>query len=289
MIVLLSRWFRRRAHRVRHAVTLRVPSARIRSGAHSVPVTHSHRRAARAEFMENGRRNTGPQAEERKTPAHGGAMGSTGKEPLGEEVLGEAELKAILRHAVPRAYPKNTIVVSEGDRAETLYIVASGRLKIYVSDEKGKEIVLNHAGPGEYFGEVMLDEGPRSASVMTVEPTRLLVVSKEDFASFLSASPEFALHLIRKLVRRVRALTGTVKSLALMDVYGRVARMLLELAVDRDGRRVITNRPTQQEMASRVGCSREMISRILTDLAEGGYVEVDRETITIARALPRAW
>jgi CRP/FNR family transcriptional regulator, cyclic AMP receptor protein len=216
-------------------------------------------------------------------------MGSTGKEPLGEEVLSEAELKAILQHAVPRAYPKNTIVVSEGDRAETLYIVASGRLKIYVSDEKGKEIVLNHAGPGEYFGEVMLDEGPRSASVMTVEPTRLLVVSKADFASFLSASPGFALHLVRKLVRRVRALTGTVKSLALMDVYGRVARMLLELAVERDGKQVIENRPTQQEMASRIGCSREMISRILTDLAEGGYVEVDRETITIARALPRAW
>jgi CRP/FNR family cyclic AMP-dependent transcriptional regulator len=212
-----------------------------------------------------------------------------GKEPLREEALSESELKAILQHAVPRAYPKNTVIVSEGDRADTLFIVASGRVKVYVSDEKGKEIVLNDAGPGEYFGEVMLDEGPRSASVMTVEPTRLLVVTKEDFQAFIAASPEFAAHLVRKLIRRVRALTGTVKSLALLDVYGRVARMLLELAVERDGRRVIEKRPTQQEMASRVGCSREMISRILTDLAEGGYITVDRERITIARALPRAW
>ncbi len=216
-------------------------------------------------------------------------MGSTRNEESREEILSEPQLKAILQRAVPRAYPKNTIVVSEGDRADTLCIVASGRVKIYVSDEKGKEIVLNHAGPGEYFGEVMLDEGPRSASVMTVEPTRLLVVTKQDFQGFLAGSPEFATHLIRKLIRRVRALTGTVKSLALMDVYGRVARMLLELAVERGGKQVIENKPTQQEMASRVGCSREMISRILTDLAEGGYISVDRDRITIARALPRAW
>jgi CRP/FNR family cyclic AMP-dependent transcriptional regulator len=216
-------------------------------------------------------------------------MPDAGNESSSQEALSESELKAIVQRAVPRAYPKNAVLVSEGDRGDALYVVISGRVKIYVSDDKGKEIVLNHAGPGEYFGEVMLDEGPRSASVMTVEPTRLLVVQKEEFRNFLAASPDFAAHLIRKLIRRVRALTGTVKSLALMDVYGRVARLLIELAVERDGQFVIEKRPTQQEMASRVGSSREMVSRILTDLAEGGYIKVDRDRITIARTLPRAW
>jgi len=211
------------------------------------------------------------------------------KNPSPDDVLSEAELKGIARRAVTRTHPKNTVVVSEGDRTDSLYVVVSGRVKIYVSDEEGKEIVLNHAGPGEYFGEMVLDEGPRSASVMTLEPTRFLIVPKEDFSDFMAKSPEFALHLVRKLIRRVRALTNDVKSLALMDVYGRVARMLLDLAVEHDGALVIENRPTQQEIANRVGASREMISRILTDLADGGYITVERDRLTIARALPRAW
>ena len=214
---------------------------------------------------------------------------SNPKDASPDDVLSDAALKAVSQRAVMRTFAKNTVIVSEGDRTDSLYIVVSGRVKIYVSDEKGKEIILNQAGAGEYFGEMMLDEGPRSASVMTLEPTRFLVVPKEDFATFVAKSPEFSLHLIRKLIRRVRALTHDVKSLALMDVYGRVARMLLELAVERDGALVIEGRPTQQEMANRVGASREMISRILTDLTEGGYIEVERDRITIARALPRAW
>lgn len=211
------------------------------------------------------------------------------KDPSPDDVLSEAELKAVSQRGVTRVFPKNTVVVSEGDRTDTLHIIVSGRVKIYVSDEKGKEIVLNHAGPGEYFGEMVLDEGPRSASVMTLEPTRFLVIPQEDFKGVVAQSPDFSLHLIRKLIRRVRALTNDVKSLALMDVYGRVARMLLDLAVERDGALVIENRPTQQEMANRVGASREMISRILTDLAGGGYITIARDRITIARTLPRAW
>jgi CRP/FNR family cyclic AMP-dependent transcriptional regulator len=148
--------------------------------------------------------------------------------------------------------------------------------------------VLNHAGPGEYFGELVLDGGTRAASVMTLEPCRFLIVPKEDLRELVAQSPDFALHLIRKLIRRVRVLTGDVKSLALMDVYGRVARMLLEHAVERDGALVIEERPTQQEMANRVA-SREMVSKILGELASGGYISVERDRIRIARALPRAW
>jgi CRP/FNR family cyclic AMP-dependent transcriptional regulator len=205
-----------------------------------------------------------------------------------DEVLTPAELKAVSAQAITRSFPKNTVVVHEGDSTDSLYIVVSGRVKIYVSDEAGREIVLNHAGPGEYFGEMTLDEGPRSASVMTLEPTRFSVIPKDDFHDFVAKSPEFSLHLIRKLIRRVRALTGDVKSLALMDVYGRVARALLELAEDRDGLLVIEQRPTQQEIASRVGASREMVSRILKDLAEGGYVAVEGRRMIVARTLPRS-
>src|SRR6266850_697620 len=210
------------------------------------------------------------------------------KDPSPDDVLSEAELKAVSQRAVTRVFPKNTVVVSEGDQTDSLYIIVSGRVKIYVSDDKGKEVVLNESGPGEYFGEMVLDEGPRSASVMTLEPTRFLVVPKEDFKEFVAKSPAFSLHLICKLIKRVRALTNDVKSLALMDVYGRVARMLLDLAVERGAVLVIENKPTQQEMASRVGASREMISRILGDLASGGYIEVERDRIVIAKSLPRA-
>jgi CRP/FNR family cyclic AMP-dependent transcriptional regulator len=209
--------------------------------------------------------------------------------PSPDEILSVIDLRDTAQHAVTRTFPKNTVVVSEGDQTDSLYIIVSGRVKIYVSDDKGKEIVLSEAGPGEYFGEMVLDEGPRSASVKTLEPTQFLVIPKEDFTEFLVKSKEFSLRLILKLIRRVRALTNEVKNLALMDVYGRVARMLLDLAVDRDGVLVIEKRPTQQEMADRVGASREMVSRILGDLTSGGYIEVERDRITIARTLPRAW
>ena len=211
------------------------------------------------------------------------------KGPSPDELLDVIDLMDFAQRAVTRTFPKNTVVVREGDRTDSLYIIVSGRVRIYVSDEKGKEVALNESGPGEYFGEMVLDEGPRSASVMTLEPTQFLVVPKEDFREFVKKNPEFSLHLIYKLIKRVRALTNDVKSLALMDVYGRVARMLLELAVERDGVLVIESKPTQQEIASRVGASREMVSRILGDLTVGGYIEVERDRITIAKTLPRTW
>jgi len=211
------------------------------------------------------------------------------KGPSPDELLDVIDLRDFAERAVTRTLPKNTVVVSEGDRTDSLYIIVSGKVKIYVSDKKGKEVVLNESGPGEYFGEMVLDEGPRTASVMTLEPTQFLVVPKEDFREFVKKNPEFSLHLIYKLIKRVRALTNDVKSLALLDVYGRVARMLLDLAVERDGALVIEGKPTQQEIASRVGASREMVSRILGDLTVGGYIEVERDRITIAKTLPRTW
>lgn len=209
--------------------------------------------------------------------------------PMPFKGLKESDLQAISARAVTRPFPKNAVVVTEGDRSDSLYIILSGRVKYYVSDEQGKEIVLSEAGPGEYFGEISLDEGPRSASVMTLEPTRFSVIPHEDFRTFLAQSPEFAFDLIGKLIQRVRALTDNVKSLALMDVYGRVARMLLELATERDGVLTIEGKPTQQDLANRVGASREMISKIMKDLETGAYIKVEPKRIVIAKSLPRAW
>ena len=205
------------------------------------------------------------------------------------EILSDAELRAISRRGSTRSYSKNTVVVSEGDLTDTLYIILSGRVREYDSDTQGREVTLSEQGAGEYFGEMVLDEGPRSASVITLEPSRFLVVPKNDVLDFLGDNPAFAVHLIRKLIRRSRALTANVKSLALLDVYGRVARLLLELAEDRDGLLMIEPRPTQQDMASRVGASREMVSKILTDLASGGYVRVEGRRMVIAKTLPSRW
>ena len=192
-------------------------------------------------------------------------------------------------HAVTRAFPRNAVVLNEGDRTDSLYIILEGRVKAFVADADGKEVVLSTQGPGEYFGEMVLDEGPRSASVMTLEASRFLIVPKANFKDFLVRNPLFAARLIEKLIHRVRALTENVKSLALMDVYGRIARLLLDLAEKRDGKLVITERLTQKDIASRVGASREMVSLILKDLTAGGYIRNEGHTIVIERNPPPHW
>jgi CRP/FNR family transcriptional regulator, cyclic AMP receptor protein len=206
-----------------------------------------------------------------------------------DEVLSAAELEALAAHAVKRSLPKRAVIINEGDPADALYIILTGRVKVYAADADGREVVLLTQGPGEYFGEMMLDEGPRSASVMTLEPSTFLVIPKASLRQFLVQNPAFALRLIEKLIHRVRALTASVKSLALMDVYGRVAGLLLDLADEREGTWVINERLTQQDIANRVGASREMVSRILKDLADGGYIAVQRDRIVINRKPPARW
>ena len=204
--------------------------------------------------------------------------------------LSEKHLKALSEWGNVKAYPKNTVIVNEGDRSDTLFIILSGRVKVYLADEEGKEVLLSTQGPGEYFGEMILDQGPRSASVITLEPSKFSVITTDQFKKFLTEHPDAGPELVMSLIHRVRELTKTVGNLALLDVYGRVARLLLELATEeKNGEMVISERLTQQEMANRVGCSREMISRILKDLRIGGYLRMDGERIIIARNPPRAW
>ncbi len=203
-------------------------------------------------------------------------------------ILTSDELAAIAPHAKARVYPAKTIVVTEGDRAGALFVILEGRCKAYVSDEEGREAVLSVMGPGEYFGEITLDDGPRSASVMTLESVKVLVVPLKEFRDFVAANPDFATHFIGKLIRRIRDLTKTVGNLSLLDVYGRVARLLLDSARE-EGGRLVVERLRQTDIAGRVGCSREMVSRIFKDLVKGGYIALEEERIVIVRKPPAKW
>ena len=203
--------------------------------------------------------------------------------------LGPALLAELSKHGVPRLVRERTVLVTEGERTDALYIIMEGRVRAYVSDGAGREVVLSVMGPGEYFGEVAFDEGPRSASVITLEPCKLLVIPRAEFAGFLESHPAFSMHFIHKLIHRIRVLTDNVRSLALMDAYGRVARLLLDESVTKDGQRFVPERLTQSDIASRVGCSREMVSRIFKDLVKGGYIAMETDRIVIHRKPPAHW
>jgi CRP/FNR family cyclic AMP-dependent transcriptional regulator len=205
------------------------------------------------------------------------------------ELLPKPLLDKIAAVATVRAFPKRAIIVTEGDDSDSLYVMISGKARVFVADDKGREVQLNQLGVGEYFGEVTLDGGPRSASVMALEDCRCAVVKRAELTAFIEKNPELAIHIVRKLARRVRDLTENVRSLALMDVYGRVARLLLELAEDNEGRLVVSEPLTHKDIASRVGASREMISRIFSDLADGGYVRKEEGLLVIARKPPPRW
>lgn len=201
--------------------------------------------------------------------------------------LSDEELATIEQHAISRSYPKNSIILNEGDQTDSLYIVLTGKVKVYLSDESGKEVILNIQGPGQYFGELALvDDAERSASVITMEKSTFLVITKAEFKDVLAKHPDIAFNLIRDLTRTVRSLTDNVKSLALLDVYGRVAKTLLGLATDQGDRLVIEGKLTQQDIADRIGASREMVARILKDLATGGYISYEQKSIVINERLP---
>lgn len=215
------------------------------------------------------------------------ARSETSADPFGP--LAPEILRGIASTGVVRSYPKNAVLINEGDGGDSLYIVLSGRVKVYSSNPAGREVVIAFHGPGEYLGEMSLDGSPRSASVVTLEPTTCALVTRASFREFILAHPEFALHLIERLIQRVRVTTESVKSLALSDVYGRLVKLLLALAVERDGKLIVPEKLTQQDIAERVGASRDMISRLLKDLVAGGYLDVSDRTITVLKKPPPGW
>lgn len=203
--------------------------------------------------------------------------------------LAPSERETIASHAISRTYPKDTLIMERGSPGDLLFLLIEGRVKIFIDDDNGKEIQLNEEGPGAYLGDLALLSGAtRTASVTTLEECRFLVLTKEAFVDCLSAHPELAFNLIRGLVERIYRLTEDVSDLALLDVYGRVTKTLMECSSEMEGRRV-TEPFTHKELASRVGASREMVSKILKDLRFGGYIGVEGRQFVINRKFPAKW
>jgi CRP/FNR family cyclic AMP-dependent transcriptional regulator len=215
----------------------------------------------------------------------------TGEPPSQAQLaaIGDAFVRDLAALGRVRSYPKNTVIITEGDSSDSLFVVLTGKVKAFVSDAEGHELILDTQGPGDYVGEMALDGKPRSASVVTLEPTTFSVVQREPLRDAIRRNPDFALEMLSKVIERARDATDNVKNLALLDVYGRVARLLLNMAVEADGKLRIPEKITQQEIAERVGASRDMVSRIFRDLTVGGYISVENRIITINKKPPARW
>lgn len=205
--------------------------------------------------------------------------------------LNESEKQLLIRAARKKTYPKNTIILSEGDNTDSLYMVCKGQVKVSIVDEYGKEVILALLGPGEYFGEMsaMADGAARSACVVTREACEVMVLQKDDFRKIIKDNPDVIIALLRKSMERLREANKKIESLALLDVYGRVARLFTNLSKPCGGAQVIEERLTHQDIANMVGSSREMVSRVLKELTLGGYITVTHKTITINGKLPYSW
>ena len=202
--------------------------------------------------------------------------------------LSREELAALEASSSSESYSKNTVVIQENEPADALFVIESGRVKVYCSDKNGKEFIMNSLGVGDYFGELaLLDDSARSASVRTVEPCQFRIIKKENFSKVLTDNPGITQQLLGNLAARVRKLTTDVKNLALQDVYGRVANVLMDLSHERgDGTLFVPEKLTQQDIADRVGASREMVARILKDLTIGEYIRFEGRHIVINTRLP---
>jgi len=194
----------------------------------------------------------------------------------------EEQLRGIATMVKRRSVTRNTTVMAAGDPTDSLYIVLSGRLKVMMSDADGREVILTILGPGEFFGEMgLIDESPRSASVLAIEPCELLSITKRDFKQSMEQNFELAMTVMRGLVKRLREADRKIGSLALLDVFGRVAHLLIDMSENVDGQRVVTRRIPKQDIAKMIGASREMVSRVMKDLQEGGFIEMRGTKIVI--------
>ncbi len=196
--------------------------------------------------------------------------------------LPEAQLDHIARVAVLRQVPRHKTIVFVGAQTDSLFVIVSGSAKVLNRDAEGREVILSMLEAGECFGEMgLIDDSPRSADVVTNEPCDLLVISKADFTRTLSENTDLCLNIMKSLVLRLREANHKIESLALMDVYGRVAKLLLDSSEKENGVRVVKRKITKLDMAKMVGASREMVSRVMKDLEQRGFIHVESGRIVL--------
>jgi len=198
-------------------------------------------------------------------------------------------LAELARLGETRTWEAGSTVVTEGEVADSMYIIHAGELRALVTGEGGRVVELNTLGAGEFFGELMLSGSRRAASVQVTVRARLTRVTRSEVERVLASRPDLALQLIHSLVQRVRTLTSTVGRLASADVYGRLVGLFDVLAVENQGQRVLPGPMSQARIAERLGASKAMVNRLLQDLVRGGYIEMSRERIVILRKLPAKW
>ena len=205
-----------------------------------------------------------------------------------------AELSALAARGQRRSYRRGVVLIHEGDQGDTLFVVLSGALRVFSRSDNGRELTFGSYGPGEFVGEMSLDGGPRAASVETTAATVCAVVTRSTLHGFIAEHPAFAFELLAKLIRRARAATLSARQMALNDVYGRLKGLLESLAEPAPDAVTTTQRwlpqhPTHRALAQQLGCSREMVSRLLKDLVDGGYVVEDGPGWRLPRGLPLRW
>jgi CRP/FNR family transcriptional regulator, cyclic AMP receptor protein len=199
-------------------------------------------------------------------------------------------LEQLAQRAERRTYAPETVLIREGAIEETLFIILKGRVKVYATDEAGHQMVFGVRGAGEFLGEMSLDGGPRTASAMALEATECAVLGKAMLIEQFRRDPELAYALLCTAIQRARLSTATAKDLALADVYQRVAKLMGQLAKQQpDGSMLVDEKLTQQDIAERVGSSREMVSRIFKELTKGGYVRIESRSIAVLKSLPARW
>jgi CRP/FNR family cyclic AMP-dependent transcriptional regulator len=204
--------------------------------------------------------------------------------------LNDKEVCMLADISVEKTYPKNSILISDGDTTDSLYIICKGKANAVSIDAVGKQIILNTFGPGDYFGEMSFIDGePRCANIETKKKTWVMIIPRKQFGHILSLNPEISLKLMEGLLQKLRKATRQIEQLVFTDVYGRVVRLLMEISKPEGEKRIIEERPTHQEIADMVGASREMVSRILKELSLGDYIIIERKTVTINKKFPYAW
>jgi CRP-like cAMP-binding protein len=198
--------------------------------------------------------------------------------------LGEASLDAVLRLTRRRRFHKDQVIFHEKEVGDSLFVILHGRVKVAIFGDDGKEVTLSVLSEGDFFGEMaLLDQDPRSATVIAEEECELLSLQRDDFTRALEQDPGMSASLVQTLASRLRKANHQISTLALLDVYGRVARLLQELAEEegkrlKDGR-VVVRRPTHMDIARRIGSSRETVTRMMRDLEENGHIETQGREI----------
>jgi len=181
-----------------------------------------------------------------------------------------------------RSYPRGAAILRAGEETDGLYIILSGRVKVLIPDEEGREVILSLMSAQEFVGEMgLLDGLPSSATVETLEPCEILRLPRTAFLSCLQGNGEVAMLVLRNLVKRLRDADRKIESLALIDVYGRVARLIIDMAEQIDGQWVVQRAPAKQEIARMIGASREMVSRVVKDLQEKNLIRTEKRKIFV--------